>query len=60
MAKRQKRHKFSQEEEEWIRDGVRRFGVGKWRLILDSYNFRGRTIVNLKDKWRNLVKAGLA
>ena len=59
-VKPQKRRPFTQEEVDWLREGVSRFGVGRWRSILDSYNFKGRTTVNLKDKWRNLVKAGVA
>ncbi|KQK01645.1 uncharacterized protein LOC100846611 isoform X2 [Brachypodium distachyon] len=40
-------------------DGVARFGVGKWseirRLAFASYSYR--TSVDLKDKWRNLIRA---
>uniref|UniRef100_A0A0D9VLR1 Uncharacterized protein n=1 Tax=Leersia perrieri TaxID=77586 RepID=A0A0D9VLR1_9ORYZ len=40
-------------------DGVARFGAGKWseirRLAFSSYSYR--TSVDLKDKWRNLIRA---
>ncbi|KAH9620104.1 hypothetical protein KSS87_009886 [Heliosperma pusillum] len=40
-------------------DGVSRFGPGRWseikRLSFSSYSYR--TAVDLKDKWRNLLKA---
>ena len=37
---------------------VKRFGSGKWAQILQEFPFEGRTGVNLKDKYRNLVKKG--
>ncbi|PUZ77901.1 hypothetical protein GQ55_1G410000 [Panicum hallii var. hallii] len=40
-------------------DGVARFGAGKWseirKLSFSSYSYR--TSVDLKDKWRNLIRA---
>ncbi|XP_015689292.1 uncharacterized protein LOC102707465 isoform X2 [Oryza brachyantha] len=40
-------------------DGVARYGAGKWseirRLAFSSYSYR--TSVDLKDKWRNLIRA---
>ncbi|KAL6635218.1 hypothetical protein ACP70R_027889 [Stipagrostis hirtigluma subsp. patula] len=40
-------------------DGVARFGAGKWseirKLAFASYSYR--TSVDLKDKWRNLIRA---
>ena len=41
-----------------MRRGVRRFGVGHWKEILARYPFQNRTSVNLKDKWRNMLKNG--
>eukprot|EP00850_Spirogloea_muscicola_P015116 SM000113S24072 [mRNA] locus=s113:353796:357061:+ [translate_table: standard] len=40
---------------------VRRHGPGKWVVILknNAEVFENRTQVDLKDKWRNLVKGGL-
>ncbi|KAM0949171.1 putative transcription factor MYB-HB-like family [Dioscorea sansibarensis] len=43
-------------------DGVARFGAGKWseikRIAFASYTYR--TSVDLKDKWRNLLRASFA
>ncbi|GMH03797.1 hypothetical protein Nepgr_005636 [Nepenthes gracilis] len=43
-------------------EGVSRFGAGRWseikRLSFASYSYR--TSVDLKDKWRNLLKASCA
>ncbi|TKW41856.1 hypothetical protein SEVIR_1G345000v4 [Setaria viridis] len=40
-------------------DGVARYGAGKWseirKLSFSSYSYR--TSVDLKDKWRNLIRA---
>lgn len=39
-------------------DGVNRFGAGSWKKILLSYNFHiKRTAVDLKDKYRNILRA---
>jgi hypothetical protein len=52
-----KRMRWTEEEEQNLNDGVRRHGVGAWAVILDSFHFNARTPSDLKDKWRNLVKA---
>ncbi|XP_074592306.1 uncharacterized protein LOC141848089 isoform X1 [Curcuma longa] len=43
-------------------DGVAKYGAGRWseirRLAFASYSYR--TPVDLKDKWRNLLRASLA
>eukprot|EP00268_Persea_americana_P045444 TRINITY_DN4632_c0_g1_i5.p1 TRINITY_DN4632_c0_g1~~TRINITY_DN4632_c0_g1_i5.p1 ORF type:complete len:682 (+),score=166.88 TRINITY_DN4632_c0_g1_i5:202-2247(+) len=43
-------------------DGVSRYGAGRWseikRLAFASYTYR--TSVDLKDKWRNLLRASLS
>lgn len=50
--------KWSTEEEEALRRGVKKYGPGKWRLIQKDANFgailAARSNVDLKDKWRNL------
>ena len=53
------RRPFSEEEEKYLIEGVKKYGEGKWSLILTSYPFVGRTNVNLKDKWRNMQKKAL-
>lgn len=51
--------KWSTEEEEALKVGVERHGPGKWRLIQKddelSPLLKGRSNVDLKDKWRNLT-----
>lgn len=47
-------------EEDALREGVRKHGLGAWEIIRKDAEFgkllKGRTGVQLKDKWRNLVK----
>ena len=39
--------------------GLRRHGPGKWALILSDYDFNAnRTSVDLKDKFRNMLRRG--
>ena len=46
---------WSVKETEQLLKGVKQFGPGKWKKILDHYDFAPhRTSVSLKDKWRNL------
>ena len=49
-----KRRKWNEEETKWLADGVEKFGAGNWATILKGYPFKGRTAVNLKDRWRNM------
>lgn len=55
------RHPWTTEEENALREGVRRYGVGNWARIRDDPGFpfhlnpQIRDNVALKDKWRNLV-----
>jgi Myb-like DNA-binding domain len=49
--------RFSDPEHMMLFAGVRRFGAGKWKLILAAYPFNARrSPVDLKDKWRNVLK----
>ncbi|KAK1363710.1 MYB transcription factor [Heracleum sosnowskyi] len=55
---------WSADEEDALRDGVTKHGVGKWRDILDDPELSTalilRTNVDLKDKWRNMnLKKGV-
>lgn len=54
---RRKRKFWSNIEEDTLRTGVMKYGVGNWKLILNMYRdiFDDRTEVDLKDKWRNLT-----
>lgn len=52
-----KRHKFSQQEENYIREGIKRFkgSTNIWKDIFTCYPFhQSRKPTDLKDKWRNM------
>uniref|UniRef100_A0A672JJ47 Uncharacterized protein n=1 Tax=Salarias fasciatus TaxID=181472 RepID=A0A672JJ47_SALFA len=49
--------KWTAELDKYLKDGVKRHGVGKWSRILMDYDFDGRTGTMLKDRWRILLKA---
>ncbi|CAL8466847.1 g6383 [Coccomyxa elongata] len=58
--RRQKNKRFSDEERNALIEGVFIMGTGHWAAILDRFSTvfaPGRNSVDLKDKWRNLVKA---
>ncbi|XP_043723577.1 uncharacterized protein LOC122670680 [Telopea speciosissima] len=58
FARRRQIKKWSSLEEETLRNGVEKYGRGNWKLILNSNReiFTERTEVDLKDKWRNMIK----
>ena len=49
-----KRTRWSQKETEDLLTGVSRFGIGRWKQILNcaDFQFQGRTAVDLKDRFR--------
>ena len=47
---------FTEEEVNNLKEGVKQFGVGQWSVILKHYEFNNRTSVDLKDKWRNILR----
>ncbi|TMW90812.1 hypothetical protein EJD97_015173 [Solanum chilense] len=57
ITTRRKVTKWSSLEEETLRAGVRKYGIGNWKFILNTYPniFSLRTAVDLKDKWRNMI-----
>ncbi|KAL0194669.1 hypothetical protein M9458_008241, partial [Cirrhinus mrigala] len=50
---------WTTQESEWLKEGVRRFGAGHWEKIRSAFPFTGRTAVNLKDRWRTMLKLRL-
>ncbi|XP_015262212.1 PREDICTED: telomeric repeat-binding factor 2 [Gekko japonicus] len=54
-----KKQKWTSEETEWIRAGVKKFGEGNWKAIFKAYRFKKRTPVMIKDRWRTMKKLGL-
>ncbi len=51
---RRPRRKWSDDETRALLAGVKKYGVGKWKQILDDmgFNFVGRSSVDLKDRYR--------
>jgi len=56
--KLQRRKKFTQEEVQAIKEGVEKYGVGKWKAIKDNSGGRldNRSTVQIKDKYRTLLR----
>ena len=50
------RHRWSDSETNRLIDGVREFGVGRWLEIQGKYNLKSRSTVDLKDRWRTLIR----
>ncbi|KAE8723102.1 hypothetical protein F3Y22_tig00013285pilonHSYRG00341 [Hibiscus syriacus] len=55
--RKRKVNRWTDEEEKALTEGVRRYG-NQWKYILETNKeiFRNRSAIDLKDKWRNLVK----
>jgi len=53
---RRKTRFFTDAEIDNLYRGVARFGFGKWKQILKTYDFGDREAIDLKDKWRNLER----
>ncbi|KAK9748138.1 hypothetical protein RND81_02G038400 [Saponaria officinalis] len=55
------KQKWTAEEEQALRDGVDKYGAGKWKCIHSDPAFsnvlHSRSNIDLKDKWRNLSAA---
>ncbi|KFQ23165.1 Telomeric repeat-binding factor 2, partial [Mesitornis unicolor] len=51
--------KWTVQESEWIKEGVKKFGEGRWKAICEKYPFQNRTPVMIKDRWRTMKKLGL-
>ncbi|KAK3544836.1 hypothetical protein QTP86_027509 [Hemibagrus guttatus] len=48
--------KWTDEESDWVKQGVARYGEGRWERIRSAFPFKGRTAVNIKDRWRTMLK----
>eukprot|EP00052_Salpingoeca_macrocollata_P025862 m.237121 g.237121 ORF g.237121 m.237121 type:complete len:594 (+) comp22495_c1_seq3:285-2066(+) len=49
---------WGEEEVANLIQGVEKYGVGAWCVIRDNVYLNFRSSVDIKDKWRNLVKTG--
>ncbi|KAM6253070.1 telomeric repeat-binding factor 2 isoform 1-T1 [Porphyrio hochstetteri] len=54
-----KKQKWTLQESEWIKEGVRKYGEGRWKSICQKYPFQNRTAVMVKDRWRTMKKLGM-
>ncbi|XP_031470904.1 telomeric repeat-binding factor 2 isoform X1 [Phasianus colchicus] len=54
-----KKQKWTVQESEWIKDGVRKYGEGRWKTISEKYPFQNRTAVQIKDRYRTMKKLGI-
>ncbi|XP_018425913.1 PREDICTED: telomeric repeat-binding factor 2 [Nanorana parkeri] len=54
-----RKQKWTVEETEWIKLGVKEVGEGNWAKILKRFPFHNRTSVMIKDRWRTMKKLSL-
>ncbi|KAM9302020.1 telomeric repeat-binding factor 2 [Gastrophryne carolinensis] len=54
-----KKQKWTVEESEWIKQGVKEVGEGNWAKILKRFPFQNRTAIMIKDRWRTMKRLGL-
>ncbi|KAK3515423.1 hypothetical protein QTP70_019919 [Hemibagrus guttatus] len=58
ISKHRPKKKWMSEEDQCLMAGVKKYGEGKWSKILEGFEFKDRTSVMLKDRWRTLKKQG--
>lgn len=56
MVRRIPRTKWTKNEEDSLFESVKKFGIGTWVRIVETGVLPGRSNVDLKDKWRSMVK----
>ncbi|XP_068550032.1 telomeric repeat-binding factor 2 isoform X5 [Anas acuta] len=54
-----KKQRWTAQESQWIKDGVRKYGEGRWKSICQRYPFQNRTAVMIKDRWRTMKRLGM-
>eukprot|EP01094_Clydonella_sp_ATCC50884_P015256 TRINITY_DN2583_c0_g1_i2.p1 TRINITY_DN2583_c0_g1~~TRINITY_DN2583_c0_g1_i2.p1 ORF type:complete len:402 (-),score=64.02 TRINITY_DN2583_c0_g1_i2:96-1301(-) len=50
------RRRWTDAEVSNLLEGIKMYGAGKWKTIHSKYDFGDRTQVDLKDKYRNLLR----
>lgn len=58
--KRKPRSKWTGDEEKTVYKAVKKYGVSSWADIVKANILPGRSNVDIKDKWRTMVKTGRA
>ncbi|XP_044516442.1 telomeric repeat-binding factor 2 isoform X4 [Gracilinanus agilis] len=54
-----KKQKWTVQESEWVKAGVKKYGEGNWAAISKNFPFVNRTAVMIKDRWRTMKKLGM-
>ncbi|XP_064016257.1 telomeric repeat-binding factor 2 isoform X3 [Pogoniulus pusillus] len=54
-----RKQRWTVQESQWIKEGVKKFGEGRWKAICQKYPFQNRTAVMIKDRWRTMKKLGM-
>ncbi|XP_062841690.1 telomeric repeat-binding factor 1 [Trichomycterus rosablanca] len=58
-TKHRSKKMWTWQEDKLLKAGVRKHGEGRWRKILEEFDFGGRNSVMLKDRWRTLKNKGV-
>src|SRR5688572_24902598 len=55
---RKPRSKWTADEEKTVYKAVQKYGMSSWAYIVKANILPGRSNVDIKDKWRTMVKTG--